>query len=81
MVLVHCFEVAAAVENMDFTQKCCLSPKIELSECNKLQNHGFQRFHQVAANFVKLLQSLSVAVRGHWMLSICEINAGLLQKL
>ena len=59
MVLVHCFEVVAAVENMDFTQKCCLSPKIELSECNKLQNHGFQQFHQVAANFGKLLQSFS----------------------
>ena len=39
------------------------------------------------SNFIKLPQalascfSLSVAARGHWMLSICEINAGLLQKL
>ena len=65
-------------------KKCCLIFGIELSGCNQLQNHGIQQFHQVAANFGKILQSLSVAAKGCWMLSRCEIyafNAPLVMKL
>ena len=49
--------------HLDLIQKCCLNTRIELSECNYLQNHGFQRFHQVTANFGKLLQSFCCCKR------------------
>ena len=45
--------------HLDLIQKCCLNTKIELSECNYLQNHRFWQFHQVTANLGKLLQSFS----------------------
>ena len=59
-------------KHSDIIQKCCLSFRIELSGRNQLQNHGIQWFHQVAAIFGKILQSLSVAAR-------CDINARMLQ--